>query len=373
VVKINDTKIAPLTSARFLAALYVVVFHTAYNSGFWLPHWLTAILRMGSYSVSFFFVLSGYILATVYLGGKRQFALKRFWQARFARVYPLFFLLLVLDTPYILLGRAARYGWHSALWKTAVNFGLDLAMMQGWSPAFNAINFPSWSLSDEAFFYALFPFVGAFVWRMRPRTASAFGVVLYLLTIAAGILLHRMGFPDEYAYNLPLLKASEFVLGILAAKLHMHLLVKDRNQVLLHRASLPLLITCAAVFCLAAYVKMPAPQAMVTGIFQVPVSIGFILALSSGPVGVSRALSARLPVVLGEASFALYLLHIPLWHLYQGFHLGGIRSHYIGFLLVAIGLSACSFYWFETPARRMILSYGEAKDLEGSLRSSIAQ
>jgi peptidoglycan/LPS O-acetylase OafA/YrhL len=109
-VKVGNAKVAPLTSARFLAAIYVVMFHTAYNSGFQIPQWLKVFLSMGSYSVSFFFVLSGYILATVYLKGSGQIDLKSFWKARFGRVYPLFLLLLVLDIPYIALDRAARYG-----------------------------------------------------------------------------------------------------------------------------------------------------------------------------------------------------------------------------------------------------------------------
>lgn len=372
-VKIGNAKIAPLTSVRFFAAIYVVLFHTTFDSGFGIPPWLKTLFSLGNYSVSFFFVLSGYILATVYLGGAGQLKLKRFWLARFARVYPLFFVLLVLDTPYTALDRAARYGWHSAIWKTGVNFALDVVLLQGWSPVFNAINFPSWSLSDEAFFYALFPFVGMFVWRMRARTALGFGGILYLGTIAAGMLLHRLGWADEYAYNLPALRASEFVLGIVAGKLHMHALDQSRYRTLLNRAAVPLLMVCASVFCLMGYVELPVPHALVIGIFLVPVSIGFILALASEPAFVGRALSAKLPLVLGEASFALYLLHMPLWQLYQALHLGGVRFHYLGYLIVTTALSVCSFYWLEGPARLKILGYGKTKDAEGTLRSSVAQ
>jgi len=372
-LKIGKSKVAPLTSARFFAALYVILFHTAYDSGFAIPHWFKTFLTLGGASVSFFFVLSGYILATVYLVKEGPLDKERFWTARFARVYPLFFVILVLDAPQILLDRVVRYGWSTSIWKTVVNFVLDVFLLQGWSQAFNAINFPSWSLSDEAFFYAIFPFVGIFIWKMRTRSAAVFAVVLYLATVAFLMLLHREGLRNDFAYNMPLFRSSEFILGIVAGKLHTSALRSERYRIALHKTALPLLTLCMALFCLTCYVKLPIPTPILTGVFLAPVFVGIILALSSNPPVIGRLLSTRLPVLLGEASFALYLIHIPLWQVFQAFGLGGIRSHYIGFLLTAIALSICSFVFFENYARKTILDYASAKDTEGTLRSSMAQ
>jgi peptidoglycan/LPS O-acetylase OafA/YrhL len=131
-------------------------------------------------------------------------------------------------------------------------------LLQSWSPLFNAINLPNWSLSDEAFFYALFPFVGMFLWKMRAQKAAAFGVALFLATMAAETLLHRMGRPNDYAYNLPLLGASEFLLGIVAGMVHIHALREERNRKLLHKVALPLLIVRSSLFCLTGYLKAGA-------------------------------------------------------------------------------------------------------------------
>jgi peptidoglycan/LPS O-acetylase OafA/YrhL len=372
-LKLGNSKVAPLTSARFLAALYVILFHTAFNSGFAIPHWSKTFLSLGGSAVSFFFVLSGYILATVYLVKEGPLDKKRFWTARFARVYPLFFVILMLDTPRILLDRVTRYGWPTSFWKTSVNFVMDVFMLQGWSQAFNAINFPSWSLSDEAFFYAIFPFVGVFIWKMRARSAAAFGVTLYGATLAFLLLLHRIGLKNDFAYNMPLLRSSEFVLGIVTGRLHTSALGSERYRSALHRASLPLLLLCSALFCLTCYVKLPIPNPILIGIFMAPIFVGIILALASNPPIIGTVLSVRLSVLLGEASFALYLIHIPLWCIFQSLGLGGVRSHYIGFLLTAIALSICSFIFFENTARKKILDYASAKDTEGTLRSSMAQ
>jgi peptidoglycan/LPS O-acetylase OafA/YrhL len=372
-LKIGTTKVAPLTSARFIAALYVILFHTAYDSGFAIPRWVKTFLSLGGASVSFFFVLSGYILAIVYLEREGLFDKRRFWTARFARVYPLFFVILVLDTPQLLLDRAMRYGWSTSIWKTSLNFMLDVLLLQGWSQTFNAINFPSWSLSDEAFFYAIFPFVGMLLWKMRTRWVAAFGVTLYLVTLALLILLHSVGLKSDFAYNMPLLRSSEFILGIVTAKCHICAFRSERYRSALHTAALPLLILCLAFFCLTCYAETPIPHSILIGIFLAPVFIGVILALSSDPPIIGGLLSARLPILLGEASFALYLIHIPLWQLFQAFRLGGNRSHYIGFLLSAILLSICSFSFFENAAKKKILDFASAKDTEGTLRSSMAQ
>jgi peptidoglycan/LPS O-acetylase OafA/YrhL len=60
-------------------------------------------------------------------------------------------------------------------------------------------------------------------------------------------------------------------------------------------------------------------------------------------------------VVLGEASYGLYLIHIPVLHLFL--QLGWVRVPMLfpAYLAIAIGLSVLSFYYFETPTRRWLL------------------
>src|SRR5271155_1236018 len=87
--------IPALTSLRFFAALWVVLFHVnaiGLNRGGSKVYLAFALL--GYVGVSFFFVLSGFILVYVYAG--RQIQKRRFWQARFARVYPAYLFALVV-------------------------------------------------------------------------------------------------------------------------------------------------------------------------------------------------------------------------------------------------------------------------------------
>ena len=150
-------KLYPLTSLRFFAALCVVVLHAA-NHGL-LPQELVQMFDL-SKAVSFFFVLSGFVLG--YANNGRAIDALRFYQARFARVWPatalsIIFVLLVLPQ-FIYLPSA------STSWPSGFVFLLNLLCLQALFPipniyfGFNAV---VWSISVEAFFYFCFPLVHA--------------------------------------------------------------------------------------------------------------------------------------------------------------------------------------------------------------------
>src|SRR3569832_1585964 len=77
----------PLTSMRFFAAMWVVLYHYWPNLD---PH-TPALVSKGYLGVELFFVLSGFILCHVYLqgAGEGRFKYGSFLWARLARVYPL--------------------------------------------------------------------------------------------------------------------------------------------------------------------------------------------------------------------------------------------------------------------------------------------
>jgi len=84
--------IKSLTSLRFFAAIYVVLFHESANPGHFVFFPLAArFVASGYTAVTLFFVLSGFILAYNY---GRIRSRKEFWISRFARIYPVYFLSL---------------------------------------------------------------------------------------------------------------------------------------------------------------------------------------------------------------------------------------------------------------------------------------
>ena len=188
----------------------------------------------GQYGVTFFFVLSGFILTYNYhgwfAGGVGEQSYLRFQRLRLARIYPIYLLGLLLDTPWHLieraqlgqLGEAGHVYWASWL--------LNLVGLQAWVPGVPYAMFwntPAWSVSAEFFFYASFPFLCAWLMRRlasnRALLAALLAVVL-LDTLLYAAVIYTMNYvwkaeaQTQYlvtVYN-PLLRYGEFACGCLA-------------------------------------------------------------------------------------------------------------------------------------------------------------
>lgn len=78
-------------------------------------------------------------------------------------------------------------------------------------------------------------------------------------------------------------------------------------------------------------------------------------------------------MLLGEASFGLYLIHIPTYHIYQHLQLQRHAAFYPLYVLTSIGLSVMSFYWIESPSRRWILKRFKLRPKETMEMASDAQ
>jgi len=177
----------------------VVLFHALPTGipGFFGDHrtetFVGRLVDNGNLGVSFFFFLSGYVLAHVYLRGGEVLDRRKFWVARFARIYPLFFVMLVLDTPVLLIPRIARYGMKMGILKTAVTFLANTAMLQAWSPLLLGINTSSWSLSTETLFYLSFPVIGVLLWRLRGRQILLVALLLYAVNFGIVYVVSSAG------------------------------------------------------------------------------------------------------------------------------------------------------------------------------------
>ena len=91
-----------------------------------------------------------------------------------------------------------------------------------------------------------------------------------------------------------------------------------------------------------------------------PAFAALVYGLARGAGPLSRALSTRALTRLGAASFALYILHVPLlaW-MARGYDVFGIRPPaqpwtFIIYTTVAVTLSLLVFRWVEEPARRAL-------------------
>ncbi len=166
----------------------------------------------GYTGVSFFFLLSGFVLTWSCAGQPAQ----RFWWNRFARIWPLMALMMLTDYLFwVRIGRpAGPAGWP-----------LQVILAQSWSPdagTHSGGNGGTWSLSCEMFFYALFPLIVPRVQRLGRSGVllAVAGTVLALATVPALVLphLHNSNTSDWLFFYLPGYRMGEFLIGMLLAR-----------------------------------------------------------------------------------------------------------------------------------------------------------
>ena len=364
------TKLNALTALRFCAAAAVVVMHCGGKFG--LPADMTAGKRVPLFlGVSFFFVLSGFILHHVYPALPSAADRRRFLRARFARVWPAHAVVLVLCLA------VARYTPADLVRHDELGpWAASLAMLQAWVPltAYNVTwNVPAWSISTEFGFYLLFPLL---VWRFD-RTWH--GKLLLCLLLAAGLIaVCQLGeLPYQAAagptangllYMNPLARVFEFGLGMAAARLWARLRPRvtagpARGTVLEVAALALVAVNGYLVPDVVAAVERAGlrPEAALWFCHgSVCLSFAVLIVVAALERGwVTRLLTRPSFVVLGEISYAVYLLHWPLLgylHLHPrvferlpGWAVG------LGFAVVLLAAAHLMWAFVETPARRFIV------------------
>jgi peptidoglycan/LPS O-acetylase OafA/YrhL len=342
--------------------------------------WGGRFLRSGYTAVGFFFVLSGFILAHVYLDTERPFNRRAFWVSRFARAYPLLFASLLLDMPRDLIARVSLHGWGAGTLRSCVALLSESALLQSWNGYFRNINGPSWSLSAEAFFYFLFPFVAFWIWRRRG--IQAFGLFLLfwacaLLTPILVALRHPELFGEVDSSKLqlavelmPIFRMFEFFSGIALCALQKSLLeITPPKQV--QSLAYMCLGVGGALFITTIEFSNHIPLLVMSNGILLPVSALIILGLANIRGWLARLLSFRYLVILGEASYAVYLLHIPIWFYFVRIHPIDTLSAWSVYIAVVIVASIASFFFLERPARKKILAFAAIRPAV-SLQQEIA-
>ncbi|HDR8930426.1 TPA: acyltransferase [Burkholderia vietnamiensis] len=302
-----------LTSLRFFAASAIFALHAEQISGFPKGQFAGFTLNQG---VSFFYVLSGFILHYNYRERTQESSWISFFALRFFRLWPLHL---------FGLGLASALAWQDiASWYSAyLSIPKLLAivfMLHAWSPdnhVYFAVNGVSWSLSVEIFFYACFPTLSRMVSKYPLRVFVATSVVVIAFALIAQALQvdHSNGI-----YNInPLVRLPEFVVGILVAEWRAR-----RPAAPIARATGTVYETASlAVLALSNWFSPImfgwAYENMGTGfvvyVHELYLAIpcaAVIYAFSLERGTVSSIMARRLLVLLGEASFALYVIHQPI-------------------------------------------------------------
>jgi len=363
--KAKKEMLPALTGLRCFAALNIVFFH------FSNPKWFgpfAPVVDNGYTSVSFFLLMSGYILAYNYADRAAVGELKtsRFWLARFSRLYPVYIFALILSLGMLVQEWSARS--HAQF---AAGVILTPLLLQAWQPMLATFwNTPAWTMCTEAFFYLIFPVV--ILWK-RPKR------IWPLLGVMAGIWALGMVLPSLYMWLHPdgdlhpgrytdgfwirALKFSppphvpSFLFGIALADL----------DAMIPRASWRRwifgLAGTAGLYLILYYGDhMPYPL-MHDGLLM-PLFGLAILGLAGHNL-IARFFGFFPFVWIGRASYCLYILHFNLWNLIHDSHILD-RTHlvkfdpWLSYFLLVMGAILVMFT-VERPCQKWIRSWDAAK------------
>jgi peptidoglycan/LPS O-acetylase OafA/YrhL len=355
---VRRPQLPALTGIRTLLAIFIILFH------FTPPHLglLYPFIDNGYVFVGVFFLISGYVLTYNYGDRGKALSKREFWLARFSRLYPVYFLVLILSFSML------REEWHARphgeFWQGLI---LTPLVLQGWSPSVATFwNTVAWTLTSECVLYFAFPWVIRFPWPKRPGSLILLLITLWVIGLLPHSLYlylnpdHIIGPIDRYSSTplirflkfTPLPYICTFLSGVTLGKLQHALILTPRQRFILSILSL------LAVGIFFYTLVLRAPYLLVHGGLMTPIFAALVLGLS-GPHPISSLFSWRPLLLIGESSYCLYLLHfnvfqlIHTYHVPERIHLAALDPWLSYAILIVLALAV--FHFVEIPARKAIL------------------
>ncbi len=348
-----------ITFTRFIAALTVVFFHYGIDIFPASVPFLFENVTAGPIAVGYFYVLSGFIMAIAYYqvdqNQQGNFNKSKYWVARFARIYPVYLFALLIIA-------AAKFKTLGQDWET---LPLHVLLLQSWIPGYPiTLNTPGWSLSVEAFFYLCFPFLLIWVYKRGLRSLTYLAVAMWLITqVILLIVLNSEAYAPknlshDFIYYNPLMHLNQFVLGLVCGVY----LKKNQANESNSNSGFWLLISFVVMFILIwgrpHLESMLGIKLAFTNGLLAPVFLAIIIFLAKHKGYITKLFSYPLLILLGEASYSLYILQKPVYGIYDRLVTPRINlpdtAHFYLFLFLLILISIASYKFLETPMRKLI-------------------
>jgi peptidoglycan/LPS O-acetylase OafA/YrhL len=336
-------KVEQLTFTRFLAAISIVVFHYGEKSFVFNNECVGFLFKQADIAVSYFFVLSGFVMILAY-GDKSVINTLDYFKNRFARIYPIYLFGIVL----VLFGQILTKNIDF------VGLVLNLFMIQAWFPSkVLSFNSPGWSLSVELLFYIIFPFFLNSIYKKINKKKVLLLVVL--LWVASQLVLnifllldksYEVFISKEFMIYNPLMHINGFLVGNVAG-LYFLKELKDKKR------NLDFSIV-AIIMVIVLILKFPLGLNFHNGllaIFFIPLLI--LLSLNNGLI--TKVFKNKFCVFLGEISFGIYILQYPIFSLISAysvnkyFNIDNVTTVFFIRLFILIGLSAVTYVFIEKP------------------------
>ncbi len=340
------------------------------------------VFHYGWAGVDVFFALSGFLFTIQYADAliAGEFSWQKYLKRRLFRIYP-------VTTLVVLIAAAAR--WWLFDWRNVL---LHVTLLHGWVPWYRMrLNAPMWSLTVEESYYVLAPLLILYLvlfWRdcekrwlahasVTQRVLVYCGIALALwfmclswsrgaVSLYNDLLCWSTGLWDESAATHTIFgRLADFVAGMLAAVIARSIRVREQyGDVFVLLGTLLFVWTATWVQWNGGpdLVGNHKVGSIMLRVFALASAIG-IYGLYCGGL-ISRLLSTRAAVFLGEISFTFYLIQylsifgavkaaVDLQHSLEDLGLHFVLASFIGYLIMNIG-SALIFLRFEKPLGRYL-------------------
>ena len=345
-------KLDALTGLRFLAAAMIVAHH---STALQIPVPNFAL----DHGVSFFFVLSGFIIAYAYPKFDSKGDVLKFLVARIARIWPAHFVALLLAVALLQLPLDRM-------------FLANAFLLHGWIPSwpwYFSYNAPSWSISTELFFYIAFPVL---IWKWNRswwwKWMGSIILVMALIRFGEIMRLPAVSHSDEptlhgLLYINPLARLFEFTTGMVA-----YLVFQKCQPASDELGEISFTLLEILALTLAAYsIVSGASRAILAQYFvgtgmqwlahtsDVLIFPLVIVVFAFGRGWLSFFFGSPPLVLLGEISFSIYLVHLTIFDFYiRQRQIDHVGPDYLGLAVCLAATLALAFViWVivESPCR----------------------
>ncbi len=340
-------KLDTLQAGRGFAALAVLLFHaeTTLQMPKYLGHETFAIFRGGYIGIDFFFVLSGFVIMLAHEQdlGRPERVLSFLWR-RFKRIYPLLWVTLILTSLMVIFVLKTI----PSVWDVIAGF---LILPATTDPLLTV----EWTLRREIIFYALFAVM--ILWRWPGLVLLGGWFLLSLVLPYLGVTGLSAVFFDTHHLLFGL------GLGICWLYRRGHI----RYPAVLTGAGSVLYFAMWGVLAYNYELSSDPTCRLLAG-------TGAAVAIA-GLVGLESQTGLRVPrslIFLGEASYAIYLIHLPVISA-----LGRVVVHFrdqvpaavlvLGVAMLALAIGVAYHIWGERPLMRFVNGLGQARQPSGDV------
>ncbi len=317
----------------------IVISHFNKDLFLYKIRFIADIFLRANVGVSYFFILSGFIMIIAY-HRKEKIGYRDFYRNRVARIYPLYVVGLLLYF-------VTRY-YDFSFYKTF----LYLSGVQSWIPGKALIlNFPGWSISVEFLFYLLFPWLYNYLYSKGNKSIWVIAVLIWIGTQAfSNLYTNSLSYKGphtdshEFIHYFPLWHINEFLIGNLAGLLF----VRNRRE---KNHDLAIALLFIGILLSLIFIPLNFHNGLMA-VFFVPVI--YLISCNNGVI--SKVFSLKPLEFLGEISYAIYIIHIPVLYIVRSFlwdYFQVSESNVIFwiYILVLMFVSAVFYQFVEKPMR----------------------